>query len=123
MAKAGCVRRSNLEERPAGTSLSGLSGGQAKLQETQRVASQPVQRGHHQDVSGLYNVQQIVQARSLEHGPRDDVLVDTAGDADAGGAGEPQPLILQGVGPVIPAAGYADVTLNRPGSVTPEHAN
>ena len=44
----------------------------------------------------------------MEHGARDDVLVDM-------GAGEPQPLILQGVGSVIPAARYAGVTLNRPG--------
>ena len=51
----------------------------------------------------------------MGHGARDDVLVDTGGvDADAGGAGEPQPLILQGVGSVIPAARYAGVTLNRP---------
>ena len=64
------------------------------------------------------NVQQIVQAWSLEHGPRNDVLVDTAG-VD----GEPQPLILQGVGPVIPAARYAGVPWTVQVSVTPEHGS
>ena len=48
----------------------------------------------------------------MERGARDDVLVDM-GVVDTG-AGEPQPLILQCVGSVIPAARYAGVTLNRP---------
>ena len=52
-------------------------GGQPvdQLQETQRVASQPVQRGHHQDFSGPDNLQQTTQARSQHHGPCDNVLV------------------------------------------------
>ena len=46
----------------------------------------------------------------MGHGPRDDVLVDIGVDH----AGEPQPLILQGVGSVIPAERYAGVTVDRP---------
>ena len=72
------------------------------------MACSRVQRGHHQDVSGPDNLQQTIQARPLHHGPCDDVLVDMGGVAV--GAGEPQLLIIQGVGSVVPAAGYAAVT-------------
>ena len=72
------------------------------------VSRQPVQRGCHQGVSGLYGVQQIIQARSLHHGPCDDVLVDM-GDASAG---EAHPLVLQRVSSVVPAAAYAGATID-----------
>ena len=52
-----------------------------------------------------------IQARSPHHGPCDDVLMDMGGDA---GTDEPHPLVLQGVGSVVPAAGYAGVTEDAP---------
>ena len=68
-------------------------------------------RGHHQDFSGLYNVEQAIQARSLEHGACDDVLVDT--DGVEASAVESQPLVLQRVGSAVPATGYPGVTVDR----------
>ena len=57
----------------------------------------------------------VVQHSAGRSGPvsasrsRDYVLVDT--DGGEARAGEPQPLILQGVGSVVPAAGYLGVTV------------